>query len=114
MYANSSDIKITSNNVVNNNLSGTSIYSSKNVSVKNNTLENNGHGVYLSNTYNVNVTGNEINKNRLNGITLEDKTENTYISYNNITKNLNGIYVDSYSVNDTIISNNIKNSIQSV
>ncbi|MFZ0441588.1 MAG: right-handed parallel beta-helix repeat-containing protein [Methanobacterium sp.] len=112
--ANSSDIKITSNNVVNNNLSGTSIYSSKNVSIKNNTLENNGHGVYLSNTHNVNVTGNEINKNRLNGITLEDKTENTYISYNNITKNLNGIYVDSYSVNDTIISNNIKNSIQSV
>ena len=112
--ANSSDIKITSNNVVNNNLSGTSIYSSKNVSLKNNTLENNGHGVYLSNTNKVNVTGNEINKNRLNGITLEDKTENTYISYNNITKNLNGIYVDSYSVNDTIISNNIKNSIQSV
>ena len=111
---NSSDIKITSNNVVNNNLSGTSIYSSKNVSIKNNTLENNGHGVYLSNTNKVNVTGNEIDKNRLNGITLEDKTENTYISYNNITKNLNGIYVDSYSVNDTIISNNIKNSIQSV
>ncbi len=111
---NSSDIKITSNNVVNNNLSGTSIYSSKNISIKNNTLENNGHGVYLSNTNKINVTGNEINKNRLNGITLEDKTENTYISYNNITKNLNGVYVDSYSVNDTIISNNIKNSIQSV
>jgi len=111
---NSSDIKITSNNVINNNLSGTSIYSSKNISIKNNTLENNGHGVYLSNTNKVNITGNEINKNRLNGITLEDKTENTYISYNNITKNLNGVYVDSYSVNDTIISNNIKNSVQSV
>ena len=106
----SNDINITKNKDLNNNLSGISIYSSKNISVKNNTIQKNGHGVYLSNTNKVNVSNNEINKNILNGISLEDKTENTYISYNTITGNLNGIYVDSYSVNDTLLSNIIANS----
>ena len=111
--SNSSNIRITSNNVVNNNLSGLSVYSSKNVSVKNNSLENNEYGAYLSNTYNVNITHNEINKNHINGISLEDTTENTYISQNNINSNINGIYIDSYSVNDTIISNTIEYSVKS-
>lgn len=110
---NSSDIKITKNKVLNNNLSGISIYSSKNVSIKNSTIEKNVHGVYVSNTYNTNVSGNEINRNRLNGIHLAGKTENTYISYNNLTENLNGIYIDAYSINDTIIANNIVRSYTS-
>ena len=111
---NTSNTKITSNNVMNNNLSGLSVSSSKNISVYNNSLENNGHGVYLSNTNRVNISNNEINKNKLNGISLEDGTENTYISNNNIFKNLNGIYIDSFSVDDTIIANNIQDSAKSV
>ncbi len=107
---NSYDTNVTTNKVSNNNLSGLSVYSSKNITAKNNTIEKNGHGVYLSNTNKVKIYGNEINNNALNGITLEDTTENTYISYNNITQNLNGIYIDSYSVNDTIVSNNINNN----
>jgi parallel beta-helix repeat protein len=109
----SSNIKITYNNVIGNNLSGLSVYSSKNVSVKNNSLENNKYGAYLSNTYNVNITGNKIKKNQINGISLEDTTENTFIAQNNITSNINGIYIDSYSVNDTIINNTIENSVKS-
>ncbi len=109
----SSNIGINSNNVINNNLSGLSVYSSKNVSVTNNSLNNNEYGAYLSNTYNVNITHNQINKNHINGISLEDTTENTYISQNNISSNVNGIYIDSYSVNDTIISNTIVYSVKS-
>jgi len=111
--SNSSNIKINSNNIVDNNLSGLSIYSSKNMSVKNNSLENNEYGAYLSNTYNINITGNKIKKNEINGISLEDTTENTFISQNNITSNVNGIYIDSYSVNDTIINNTIEDSVKS-
>ncbi len=109
----SSNIQINSNNVINNNLSGLSVYSSKNVSVKNNNLENNEYGAYLSDTYNVNISGNKIKNNQINGISLEDTTTNTYISKNNITSNINGIYIDSKSVNDTIIGNIIENNFKS-
>lgn len=109
----SSDIGISSNHIINNNLSGVSVYSSKNLSIMNNSLDNNEYGAYLSNTFNVNVTQNQINKNHINGISLEDTTENTYISQNNISSNVNGIYIDSYSVNDTVISNTIVYSVKS-
>ena len=112
--SNSSDINIKKNNISNNSLSGVSIYCSQNSSVKANKINKNGHGVYLSNTDRVNVSYNEISNNRLNGITLEDTTKNTYISKNNVTGNVNGLYLDSYSVNDTVCNNYFTNSHESL
>ena len=112
--SNSSNINIKKNNISNNGLSGVSIYSSKNVSVKGNKIDKNGHGVYLSNTNKVNISYNEISKNRLNGITLKDTTENTYISHNNVTGNLNGLYLDSYSINDTVCNNYFTDSYKTI
>lgn len=103
--SNSNDTNVKKNNVSNNTLSGVSVYSSKNVSVKGNIIKKNGYGVYLSNTNKVNVSYNEINENQLNGIDLEDTTKNTYISYNKVTGNLNGLFIDSYSINDTVCHN---------
>jgi parallel beta-helix repeat protein len=111
---NSESINVKKNNVSNNTLSGISIYSSKNVSVKGNNINKNGYGVYLSGTDKVNVSYNKISNNRLNGITLEDTTKNTYISKNNVTGNLNGLYIDSYSVNDTVCNNYFTDSHKSI
>lgn len=107
---NSKKVSVIGNQILNNNVSGMNISSSENVSVKNNKINKNGHGIYLSDTNRVNVSYNEISKNQLNGITMEGTTQNTYFSWNNITGNLNGFYIDSKSINDTLLFNIIANS----
>lgn len=107
---NSDKVNINSNTISKNVLSGIKIESSNYVNLFYNIIKNNGFGIYLENTYAVNITRNDILHNNLNGITLEGTTQNTYISHNNILYNLNGIYLDSYSINDQIVANVIGHS----
>ena len=108
---NSQKINLTLNRVLQSGLNGITLNSSNNTVIHNNSINNNyGEGIVLYDTDTTNITGNNITYNRLNGVLFTDWTKRTYVSYNYFIHNLNGIYLDSISYGDVIVSNYIAKS----
>nr|WP_302579123.1 right-handed parallel beta-helix repeat-containing protein [Methanobrevibacter arboriphilus] len=107
----SDKVNIKKNKIYNNKKNGINVHLSNNTVIDNNQIYNNINGVNIENTVKSNITNNEIKNNDLHGIEFSGKTEKTFISKNNISKSTRGIYINSYSKNDVIISNYINNNI---
>jgi|GEM_PF-3263252 len=108
---NSQKTNLTLNTIIQNGLNGLTLKSTTNTIVHNNSINNNnGEGVSLYDTITSIITGNNITYNTLNGILFQDWTKNTYVSYNYLIHDLNGIYLDSVSYGDIIVSNYIAGS----
>ncbi|MTK63850.1 MAG: right-handed parallel beta-helix repeat-containing protein [Methanobacterium sp.] len=111
---NSQKTNLTLNRIFYSGLNAVTLNSSENTMVHNNSLNNNnGNGIDLYNTETTNITGNNITYNRFNGILFEGYTKFTYVSYNYFIHNLNGIFLDSTSYGDIIVSNFIAKSYRS-
>jgi parallel beta-helix repeat protein len=131
VFGNSSNNKITNNNIEANNVNGIWLNSSSNNiisenkikangfegiivsggsnnSISGNVIErNNGDGIYLAaDSSSITVTENYIKENNPNGILLLYSSSNT-ISTNTLKNNYRGVYLDASS-NNTIVVNNIK------
>lgn len=111
---NSQKTNLTLNRIFYSGLNAITLNSSENTMVHNNSLNNNnGNGIDLYNTETTNITGNNITYNKFNGVLFEGYTKFTYVSYNYFIHNLNGIYLDSTSYGDIIVSNFIAKSYKS-
>ncbi|ADZ09912.1 parallel beta-helix repeat [Methanobacterium lacus] len=104
----------TLNKISYNELNAITLKNSNNTLIHNNSINNNkGNGIDLYNTKTTNITGNNITYNILNGILFDGCTTFTYVSYNYFIHNLNGIYLDSISYGDIIVTNFIAKSYKS-
>ncbi len=111
---NSQITNFTLNRISFNGLNAITLKNSNNTVIHNNSINNNqGNGIDLYNTKTTNITGNNITYNILNGILFDGCTTFTYVSYNYFIHNLNGIYLDSISYGDIIVTNFIAKSYSS-
>lgn len=111
---NSQITNFTLNKISFNGINAITLKNSNNTVIHNNSINNNnGNGIDLYNTKTTNITGNNITYNILNGILFDGCTTFTYVSYNYFIHNLNGIYLDSISYGDIIVSNFIAKSYSS-
>jgi len=135
---NSSDVTVRGNKIVKgkeieNNKDGVFLYLSRRISVEENNITNNDYGVWiglssdcsLNNNFvqeskkdgiaiyysiNMKVQGNEIVKNMESGIRIFTFSKNVFVSENNVSNNIYGIYITGSS-NNVIFNNFFRNSV---
>jgi len=77
--------------------------------VRNNEVTRNDKGIFLQDADNASITGNSVSKSTEDGISLTVGTTGTLVANNESRKNgLDGIFVDSTSMNNTIRNNVLK------
>jgi parallel beta-helix repeat protein len=104
LLVNTTDSKITDNNVTANRIEGIALYSSSYCTVSGSNITNNGEeGVYLIASSNCSVSGNNITNND-DGICLDSSSGDNTLSGNNVTANHYGI--DLYSSSGNVLSGN--------
>ncbi|MEM4161361.1 MAG: right-handed parallel beta-helix repeat-containing protein, partial [Thermoplasmata archaeon] len=100
------------NNKCNNSIYGIYLYGNSRFNIiTDNNVSGNSYGVQLTSTNNTTLTFNTITNNLNYGLYLETYSTNNTIAYNNVSSNSNhGIYIYYYSTNNTITNNNVSNN----
>ncbi|UTB32172.1 MAG: right-handed parallel beta-helix repeat-containing protein [Methanobacterium sp. ERen5] len=103
---NSQVTNLTLNRILFNGLNGVTLNQTNNTVMHNNSINNNkGEGIFLFNTATTSIWGNNITYNILNGVLFEGWTTQTNVFLNYLIHNLNGVYIDSVSYDDHVVSN---------
>lgn len=115
VFGNSSNNKITNNNIEANNVNGVWLNSSSNNIISENKIKANGfEGIIVSGGSNNSISGNVIEKNNGDGIYLAADSSTTTVTENYIKENNpNGILL-LYSSSNTILTNILKNNYRGV
>lgn len=108
MVTESKNINISSLNLTNNEI-GIFLKDVKKSRVANSTFDRNSIGSALHNSMNIKIEHNSLSLNDLAGITAVSSSDNT-ISNNEISKSVNGIFLDKDSENNVVDSNVLGNN----
>jgi len=89
---------------------GISIWQGRNVTIRSNVVTKSYFGILLGNSTLCKILDNKIVDNYNSGMVFRSRSSKNYIIGNSIVENPTGIYIESYSQNNTFYRNNIINN----